>query len=264
MTRHLKNSDMVSLIIAFTIAGGSLAFAFGQQPRAENINGRTQEEILLNANSIIGNTVIGQKGKTMGIIKDLMIDQGTGQIAYMVLGYGGTFGGTLGSNQENYSIPWKDINLINNAHGDMVIQVVTPPMGERVRKQPRAEQDRNVFDSNNIESIEGTIESIYTELSQKDIARTESLVVLDVQSESGRDRVQIAPDDYLKKQGIEMNEGDSVKVVGSRMTQKGQNLLLATKLILTKNGKELALREHDGTPKWNQMREISAISKGFK
>ncbi len=80
---------------------------------------------------------------------------------------------------------------------------------------------------------------------------TDSLVIMEAQTSPGRERVRVAPDNYLKDQGIEIKEGDMVEVTGLRITRDGENAVLASKVTLIRNGKVLAVRQDDETPRWN-------------
>ena len=90
---------------------------------------------------------------------------------------------------------------------------------------------------------------------------TDSLVVLNVNTSSGKERVRVAPDNYLKEQGIEINEGGRVEATGSPINGDVEDLVLASKIKLMRNGKVLALKQDDGMPKWHPEREIRAQSK---
>ncbi|MEX2492447.1 MAG: PRC-barrel domain-containing protein [Nitrospirales bacterium] len=262
MNRNGKTNGMLSLLVVFTLAGGSVAFAMNEQSGMKEHSDPSSHELLLNANTLIGNTVIDKSGKEMGTIKDLLIDQETGQIAYIILAYGGTFGGTLGINQENYSIAWKDVVLTKKDDG-MVVEVAETAIGETSSKTATTSgrHDRDIFRSGKPETVEGIVENIDHEMFEEGVGMTDSLVVLDIQSAKGKERVRIAPDDYLKKQGIEIKEGDKVEVSAIRVTRDGENLLVASTMTLKKNGKVLKLRLDDGTPKWEQGINTKSQSK---
>ncbi|GJL49020.1 MAG: hypothetical protein NPIRA01_02470 [Nitrospirales bacterium] len=87
------------------------------------------------------------------------------------------------------------------------------------------------------------------------------VMTVDVKTASAQDHVRLAPNDYLKKQGMEVEQGDAVKINGSRVTRDGNYLLLASQITTNKNGKALELRQDDDTPKWNQEESINAQSQ---
>lgn len=57
---------------------------------------------VLSASSLSGDSVKNRQGDKLGQIKDLMIDTGTGHIAYAVL----DFGGFLGMGNKLFAVPW--------------------------------------------------------------------------------------------------------------------------------------------------------------
>lgn len=62
---------------------------------------------VLSASSLAEDKVQNLKGEKLGDIEDLMIDLGTGRIAYAVL----SFGGVLGMGNKLFAIPWQAMTL---------------------------------------------------------------------------------------------------------------------------------------------------------
>lgn len=251
MNTRRKNSGTLGMALAFALIGGGMSLALSE-------SGQPSKELLLNANTLIGNMVIDKAGKELGTVKDLLIDQTTGQISYIVLSYGGTFGGTLGIGTENYSIPWAEVKLTKQDE-KMLVQVAEAPIGEKRTPQDHAfrghEQAATAqskdFNPATIETVEGTVENVDHDMLEPGVTATDSLIVLDVKTPSGTERVRVAPDNYLTKQGIEIKEGDTVEVTGSRIMRDGESLVSASQVTLKGNGKVLAVRKDDGTPKWD-------------
>ena len=273
MHKNQKNSGMLSLVMAFALAGGGMAFGLNEQAGMAGRTGTSSEELLLNANTLIGNTVIDKTGKELGTVKDLLIDQATGQISYIILAYGGAFGGTLGIGQENYSIPWKEVTLTQQDE-EMIVQVAEAPIQKTDTKDTKTSSEKNNrisavpvendFDPASVVMVEGSVENVDNEILEPGVGLTDSLVVLDVNTASGKERVRLGPDDYIQKQGIEIKEGDKVEITGSRVTRDGEDQLVASKVTLKRDGKVLILRQADGTPKWNPDTGINAKSKTRK
>ena len=251
MNSKRRTSGMLGLALAFALTGVGMSLALSE-------SGQQSKELLLNANTLIGNTVIDKAGKELGTVKDLLIDQTTGQISYIVLSYGGTFGGTLGIGSENYSIPWAEVKLTKQ-DDKMLVQVAEAPIGEKqttkdhaaMRHQQAATVQSKDFNPATVETVEGTVENVDHDMFEPGVTTTDSLIVLDVKTSSETELVRIAPDNYLKEQGIEIKEGDKVEVTGSRIMRDGESLVIASKVTLKGNGKVLAVRKDDGTPKWN-------------
>ncbi len=262
MNHQRKTSGMLGLVLAFGLAGGSMSFAL-------NESSQSSKELLLNANTLIGNTVIDKAGKELGTVKDLLIDQQSGKISYIILSYGGTFGGTLGIGTENYSIPWNEVQLTRQ-DDKMLVQVAEAPIGEKATPREHAKTGTHNtmtttgtkdFNPSTVETMEGTVQNIDKDMFESGVAITDTLVVLDVNTSKGKQRVRVAPDNFLKEQGIEIKEGDKIEVTGSRVTRDGEDVVLASKVTLKRNGKVLALRQNDGTPKWNLNESIHTKGK---
>lgn len=56
---------------------------------------------VLSASSLSGDKIVNRQGETLGDIKDLMIDVGSGRVAYAVL----EFGGFLGLGSKLFAVP---------------------------------------------------------------------------------------------------------------------------------------------------------------
>jgi sporulation protein YlmC with PRC-barrel domain len=121
-----KQRSLVGLVMAFALTGGGLSFALNESTNP------SPHELLLNANTLIGNTVNETGGKELGTVKDLLIDQSTGQIAYIILSHGGT----LGMGEENYSIPWKDVTMMKKDN-ELIMQVAEVPIQESQTNKAR-------------------------------------------------------------------------------------------------------------------------------
>lgn len=57
---------------------------------------------LIESDRVEGTEVYGRDGTHLGSIKRLMIDKSSGQVAYVVMG----FGGFLGLGEDSYTLPW--------------------------------------------------------------------------------------------------------------------------------------------------------------
>lgn len=62
---------------------------------------------VLSADTLEGTSVRNQAGEDLGDIKALMIDVGSGQVAYAVL----SFGGFLGMGDKLFAVPWQALQL---------------------------------------------------------------------------------------------------------------------------------------------------------
>jgi hypothetical protein len=60
--------------------------------------------------------------------------------------------------------------------------------------------------------------------------------------------VRVAPQRYLTAQGVSLAPGDELEFTGSKVTLEGAPVLIAREV--TKQGRTVALRDHDGRPLW--------------
>lgn len=70
---------------------------------------------VLKASDVIGMKVEGTDGKSLGTIKDLVLDPAEGDIQYAVL----DFGGFLGIKDKYFVVPWEAITF--NANGKKIV-----------------------------------------------------------------------------------------------------------------------------------------------
>jgi len=74
--------------------------------KAERVVNKADDKVspdLGRASKLIGTDVIDAKGEKLGDIKDIVLDRRRGDVAYAVVG----FGGTLGVGDKYFAIPWQ-------------------------------------------------------------------------------------------------------------------------------------------------------------
>lgn len=67
---------------------------------------------LIGADTLIGNDVYNYDDEHIGDIKEIMLNTMTGEIAYVVL----SFGGLLGLGEKLFAVPWKALTLDTANH----------------------------------------------------------------------------------------------------------------------------------------------------
>lgn len=67
---------------------------------------------VLSASTLASDKVVDPRGNALGDIKEIMIDVGSGRVAYAVL----SFGGFLGLGDKLFSIPWSMLKLDTERH----------------------------------------------------------------------------------------------------------------------------------------------------
>jgi sporulation protein YlmC with PRC-barrel domain len=89
----------------------SQSFANTRREAAGTSSGTTRS--LIESDRVEGTEVYGAGDKHIGSIKRLMIDKKSGQVAYVVMG----FGGFLGLGEDTYTIPWGKLSYDTNLGG---------------------------------------------------------------------------------------------------------------------------------------------------
>lgn len=72
---------------------------------------RTQPRTL-SARTMIGDSVVNPQGDDLGRLEEIMIDTGSGRVAYAVL----SFGGFLGMGNKLFAVPWQALQLDAENH----------------------------------------------------------------------------------------------------------------------------------------------------
>ena len=67
---------------------------------------------LMGADTLIGDSVVNGAEQDLGDIKEIMLDMNTGQVAYVVL----AFGGFLGIHEKLFAVPWQALHLDTVKH----------------------------------------------------------------------------------------------------------------------------------------------------
>ncbi|MBA4094541.1 MAG: hypothetical protein C0489_10695, partial [Candidatus Accumulibacter sp.] len=62
---------------------------------------------LMGADTLIGDGVVNGAEQDLGDIKEIMLDMNSGQVAYVVL----AFGGFLGMHEKLFAVPWQALHL---------------------------------------------------------------------------------------------------------------------------------------------------------
>ncbi|MGA9755428.1 MAG: hypothetical protein WBV23_09840 [Desulfobaccales bacterium] len=71
-----------------------------------------------------------------------------------------------------------------------------------------------------------------------------------LKTDKGNITINLGPPWYVRKQGFDLKQGDSLEVTGSQVTKDGQTLLLAAQV--KKDGQTLKVRDEKGVPLWQE------------
>lgn len=87
---------------------------------------------MLSASSLEGNEIVNLQEEMLGNVKEIMLDTGTGRVAYVVL----ASGGFLGIGDRLFAIPWSALSLDTENH-----RFVLDADAERIRNAPGFDKD---------------------------------------------------------------------------------------------------------------------------
>ncbi|MGB7602685.1 MAG: hypothetical protein WBM24_20450 [Candidatus Sulfotelmatobacter sp.] len=99
--------------------------------------------------------------------------------------------------------------------------------------------------------VKGTIESVQQQTGKTGWSGTHIILKTDAATVD----VHVGPSSYIAKNQFTFAKGDTIEVVGSKVTITGQETLLAREI--TKDGKTLVLRNPQGIPEWSGGRRRS-------
>lgn len=144
-----------SVFSVLGLASGSLAFAMNEQSGMKGNSDLSSHELLLNANSLIGTTVIDKSGKIWAPSKTYLLIRKQGKLPISSSSMAVPLS-TVGINQENYSIAWREVVLTKKDDG-MVVEVAETAIGETSSKAATTSErhDRKLFRSGKPETVEG-------------------------------------------------------------------------------------------------------------
>ncbi len=113
-------------------------------------------------------------------------------------------------------------------------------------------QNRN-YDINTVETIKGEVLSTST---QKGNGRSIGLHAV-IKTENGEVPVHVGPVWYLEDISLNLQKGDEIEVVGSRIDYEGESTIIAAKI--SRGDKTFDLRRENGIPNWagNQGRKVN-------
>ncbi len=80
---------------------------------------------LIASNKVEGTAIYNRQGRRIGTLHHFMVGKRSGQVAYVVMSFGGLFG--LGENQ--YPLPWNELTYDTNLGGYVVANPPQPVAG---------------------------------------------------------------------------------------------------------------------------------------
>lgn len=100
------------------------------------------------------------------------------------------------------------------------------------------------YDVNTVTTVTGRILSVQTGLERRNVQ-------LEIDTNGEKMMVVLGPQRYLAQQGVELKEGDEVRVRGSKAQGRdGIIYILAREVTETRKGAAITLRDEGGFPNW--------------
>ena len=93
---------------------------------------QTHHDPMVSSQDVTGTSVYSATGEHVGDVHHLLIDKKSGQVAYVMM----SFGGFLGMGKEEYPIPWKSLRYDANRKG-----FVTEISRDKLQGAPRPTGD---------------------------------------------------------------------------------------------------------------------------
>jgi DNA/RNA endonuclease YhcR with UshA esterase domain len=98
-----------------------------------------------------------------------------------------------------------------------------------------------MYDMSSEVKVKGAVEDVKT--------AADSTVHITLKSDKGLLDVAVAPEKFLKEMEITFAKGETIEVLGSRVSVDGNPLLLAREV--TRNGDVMLMRDEKGKPVWD-------------
>lgn len=237
---------------------------------------------LLKVSQVKGQTLLSDQGSELGTIKDLIIDCTSGRIAFGSVG----FGGTLGFGDKMVLIPW-DLFRVNN-EGKVYATNIDPDMikasprvdnddwrqlreenyapgiykhynrngmwleqrdSDRVRtsRNDRFPEYDRLYSAGSTADVSGLVMLVEQTRPMKDMPEVTSLAL--TTDDKDTYVIHLAPDSYLKEQGLAVKAGDRVSIKGRWVMLDGKKYFVASQ-VTPADGKVSTLRREDGTRSW--------------
>lgn len=125
-----------------------------------------------------------------------------------------------------------------------VIALTVPTVA--LAQRGRGSVSSRIYDPQTVETVSGRVISI------EQVARGAGSnygIHLELQTDHGTLSVHLGPQEYLRRHGVTIAPHDSIKVTGSRVTLRGEPVLIAAQI--RKGNRTVLLRNALGVPLWS-------------
>jgi sporulation protein YlmC with PRC-barrel domain len=246
---------------------------YGVKPYWETFGGAVASDggislrgVLLRSSKVIGMGVRNPEKENLGDIKDIVLDQPAGVVAYAVI----SFGGFIGMGDKYFAVPWSALKLAD----DNKAFALNIPM-DRLKKAPGF--DKNTWpDLNNRQwgidlhtyyavtpywevrnggvvtpAATGAVREvkIYTGKVKTFTKNDPAMLVIMTKSEDMH--AELAPMSFLESHRLMFNPDDEVNIKAYETTRDGHKIFVVTE-VTTNDKRIVTLRKDDASPVWTK------------
>lgn len=120
---------------------------------------------------------------------------------------------------------------------------------------PHKSEYTKLYNPGQVVTVRGTVENVTT---MQPLEGMEEGVFVTMRTPRGQVvAVHLGPSWFIERQGDIVEQGDQIEIRGSRVTVRGQELVMASEL--RKQDMVLTLRDEQGMPVWNAWRSTSEM-----
>tara|TARA_R110000868_G_scaffold241497_3_gene496898 strand:+ start:666057 stop:667643 length:1587 start_codon:yes stop_codon:yes gene_type:complete len=268
-----RSMTIVGAALALSLSAGS-AMAINAEPdhqkdRKQRMQSQHQEDswlTLVRSDKVLGATVMGLNNEEVGSIDDLIIDRGTGRVAFAVIGYGGIL--TMGEN-----LFAAEYNKLDYSSTDERFSIsMTKEQAER-QIEFLPDNWNDLSQSSWMDEITGVVDGWDTEsYGDKDLASSKTMklngtvkeikrdergnaedIIVSFDDQNGKSReVVLGPSWYIMGLGDTPSTNDRIELVAANHNGR----LIATEARL--GGKDIKLRDTNGRVYWKSTNHKTA------
>ena len=268
-----RSMTIVGAALALSLSAGS-ALAINAEPdhqkdRKQRMQSQHQGDswlTLVRSDKVLGATVMGLNNEEVGSIDDLIIDRGTGRVAFAVIGYGGIL--TMGEN-----LFAAEYNKLDYSSTDERFSIsMTKEQAER-QIEFLPDNWNDLSQSSWMDEITGVVDGWDTEsYGDKDLASSKTMklngtvkeikrdergnaedIIVSFDDQNGKSReVVLGPSWYIMGLGDTPSTNDRIELVAANHNGR----LIATEVRL--GGKDIKLRDTNGRVYWKSTNHKTA------
>jgi hypothetical protein len=128
----------------------------------------------------------------------------------------------------------------------LIVAATAPPTKAGTVQAGKAGQDEPRYDTSTVATFTGIVGAVSLHTGRRGNPRTRAML----KTKDGIVQIHIGPTSFLQDRQVEIAEGDSLTVIGSRVSEDSGELIIVRQL--TRGKQVLMLRNEDGRPLWDE------------